>query len=192
MNKVELEITDITPSGSSSGAYALVLSEVKGNRKLPIVIGSHEAQAIAIEMENMKPGRPLTHDLFKTFAFSYHIDVTEVIIYNLIEGIFFARLITSQNGKSVNIDARTSDAVALAVRFKCPIMCENSILDKAGIVVEDLELDEDDDQENEEKVVPEKRELTVVELEEKLQEALDNEDYELASKIRDRINSMKS
>lgn len=191
MKKVELVITDITPSGSSSGAYALVLSELRGNRKLPIVIGSHEAQAIAIEMENMKPGRPLTHDLFKTFAFSYQIDVFEVFIYNLVEGIFFARLITSREGKTVNIDARTSDAVALAVRFKCPIMCDVSILEKAGIVVEDLDIEDTKESLSEDKIAH-KVVITIEEMEEKLQEAIDNEDFELAARMRDEISKRKS
>jgi len=191
MKKIELVITDITPSGSSSGAYALVLSELDGKRKLPIVIGSHEAQAIAIEMENMKPGRPLTHDLFKTFAFSYRIDVFEVFIYNLIEGIFFARLITSRDGKTVNIDARTSDAVALAVRFKCPIMCDESILEKAGIIVDDLEIEESEDSEVESKTV-QKVVFTIEEMEEKLQQAIENEDFELAARMRDEITKRKS
>ena len=115
MNKIELEISDIAPSGSTSGAYALVRSEVGANRKLPIVIGGHEAQAIAIELEKMTPSRPLTHDLFKSFSHSFGIDVEEVIIYNLIEGIFFAKLIANLDGRKAEIDSRTSDAVALAV-----------------------------------------------------------------------------
>lgn len=191
MKKIELEITDINPSGSSTGAYALVLSEKKGTRKLPIVIGSHEAQAIAIEMENMKPGRPLTHDLFKTFAEAYNVTVSEVIIYNLVEGIFFARLVTAQNGKKIEIDARTSDAVALAVRFKCPIFCASDILDQAGIKIEDIESEEEEimtgleDEQQEEPV-------SLEELETQLNQALTEEDYEQASYLRDEINKRKA
>ena len=121
MNKIELQIADIAPSGSTSGAYALVLSESKGTRRLPIVIGGNEAQAIAIELEKMTPSRPLTHDLFRSFANAFSIDVEEVLIYNLVEGIFFAKVLAVLNGKRAEIDARTSDAVAIAVRFSCPI-----------------------------------------------------------------------
>ena len=121
MDKIELEISDIAPSGSTSGAYALVLKQIDGHKKLPIVIGGHEAQAIAIELEKMTPSRPLTHDLFKSFSTAFTIDIEEIIIYNLIEGIFFAKIIAVQDGRKAEIDARTSDAVAVAVRFECPI-----------------------------------------------------------------------
>ena len=132
MDKIELEISDIAPSGSTSGAYALVLKQIDGHKKLPIVIGGHEAQAIAIELEKMTPSRPLTHDLFKSFSTAFTIDIEEIIIYNLIEGIFFAKIIAVQDGRKAEIDARTSDAVAVAVRFECPIYCYDFILDSAG------------------------------------------------------------
>ncbi|MFT4679347.1 MAG: bifunctional DNase/RNase [Flavobacteriales bacterium] len=193
MNKIELEISDIAPSGSTSGAYALVLSETQGNRKLPIVIGGHEAQAIAIELEKMTPSRPLTHDLFKSFSNAFTIDVEEVIIYNLIEGIFFAKVIAIQDGRSAEIDARTSDAVALAVRFHCPIYCYDFILDTAGVDA-DEEGVEDDDQEIdiEELTAPaDDTELSIDDLEKQLALAIDKEDYERASNIRDEINRRK-
>jgi len=119
--KIELQISGIAPSGSTSGAYAMILAETEGIRKLPIVIGSPEAQAIAIELEVMTPSRPLTHDLFRSMAHAFAIDVEEILIYNLVEGIFFAKLIATLDGRTAEIDARTSDAVAIAVRFNCPI-----------------------------------------------------------------------
>jgi bifunctional DNase/RNase len=196
MNKIELEISDIAPSGSTSGAYALVLSEKSGNRKLPIVIGGHEAQAIAIELEKMTPSRPLTHDLFKSFSHSFNIEVGEVIIYNLIEGIFFAKVIAEQNGKKAEVDARTSDAVALAVRFECPIYCYEFILDTAGVDAEDVEtnLEEEEADVNIESLTTEEDEgeMSVDELSKQLELAIEREDYERASRIRDEINRRKS
>ncbi|MCB0760957.1 MAG: bifunctional nuclease family protein [Flavobacteriales bacterium] len=194
MNKIELEISDIAPSGSTSGAYALVLSESKGHRKLPIVIGGHEAQAIAIELEKMTPSRPLTHDLFKSFSNAFTIDIQEVIIYNLIEGIFFAKILASQDGRSAEIDARTSDAVALAVRFNCPIYCYDFILDTAGVDAEDdtEEAASDEEINIEELTQPaDDTELSVDDLEKQLQIAIEKEDYERASRIRDEINRRK-
>ena len=128
-----MEISDITLSGSSSGAYAMVLGEINGSRKLPIVIGGSEAQAIAIEIEKMKASRPLTHDLFKTTMESFDARVTEVIIYNMVEGVFFAKLMCASESKEEEIDCRPSDAVALAYRFGCPIYCEEEVLKLAGI-----------------------------------------------------------
>ena len=121
MKKIKLDIVGLSYSQTQSGAYALVLGELNGRRRLPIIIGSFEAQAIAIEIEKMTPSRPLTHDLFKSLASSYSINIQEVIIYNLVDGIFFAKLICSDGKKSSEIDSRTSDAIALAVRFDCPI-----------------------------------------------------------------------
>ena len=196
MKKVQLEITDIAASGSNSGAYALVLSEIDGNRKLPIVIGSHEAQAIAIEMEKMTPGRPLTHDLFKSFANSFNIIVEEVIIYNLVEGIFFAKIIAHQDGRRAEIDARTSDAVALAVRFDCPINCYEFILEQAGIKTEDIEREfiEEEEYAEEEVVSQEEdiKEVSIEELEVQLEIAIEEEDYEKASELRDEIEKRRA
>jgi bifunctional DNase/RNase len=195
MNKIELEISDIAPSGSTSGAYALVLSEVEGNRKLPIVIGGHEAQAIAIELEKMTPSRPLTHDLFKSFAHAFTIDVEEVIIYNLIEGIFFAKVISTQDGRRAEIDARTSDAVAIAVRFNCPINCYDFILDTAGVNAEDAdaELTQDDPEIDIEELTTESDEtqMSLGDLEKQLIIAIEREEYEKASRVRDEINRRK-
>ncbi len=195
MKKIELEISDIAPSGSTSGAYALVLSETGGNRKLPIVIGGHEAQAIAIELEKMTPSRPLTHDLFKAFSTSFGIEVEEVIIYNLIEGIFFAKIMVDQEGRKAEIDARTSDAVAIAVRFDCPIFCYDFILDTAGVSAEEVEgqVEKSDDDDLDVDNIEETRaeELSLDDLQSKLDAAIENEDYEKASKLRDEIQRRK-
>ncbi|MDZ4823280.1 MAG: bifunctional nuclease family protein [Flavobacteriales bacterium] len=191
MERIELQISDIAPSGSTSGAYALVLQEVDGARRLPIVIGGTEAQAIAIELEKMTPSRPLTHDLFRSFAHTFNIDVEEVVIYNLVEGIFFAKIHAVQNKKRVEIDARTSDAVAIAVRFNCPIYCNDFILDQAGVSAEESAAElatEEPDIDMEELSAPkETASLSNEELRKQLQLALDREEYEKASRLRDEI-----
>lgn len=196
MEKLKLEIVGLSYSQTQTGAYALVLGETDGRRRLPIIIGGFEAQAIAIELEKMKPSRPLTHDLFKTFADTYDITVKEVIIYNLVEGIFFAKLICDKNGEDAEIDTRTSDAIALAVRFGCPIYTYEFILSTAGIILEEgIENDDPDDLKQEVDVdmgeLPQGNDIesmTIPELEEMLQEAITKEDYEQASKIRDEIS----
>ena len=195
MKKVKLEIVGLSYSQTQTGAYALVLGETKGKRRLPIIIGGFEAQAIAIELEKMTPSRPLTHDLFKSFAEGFNIDVKEVIIYNLVEGIFFAKLITHNGEKEVEIDARTSDAIALAVRFNCPINTYEFILSQAGILL-------DDDAISGAEAAIEKEDLVEVEesdylkksteeLKQMLDTALADEDYEKASHIRDELNNRK-
>ena len=147
MKKVRLEIVGLSYSQTQSGAYALVLGESTGSRRLPIIIGGFEAQAIAIELEKMTPTRPLTHDLFKAFSETFSIDITEILIYNLVEGIFYAKLICTDGAKEVEIDARTSDAIALAVRFNCPIFTYEFILKSAGIVLDDESLPTSENQE---------------------------------------------
>lgn len=193
MEKIKLEIAGLSYSQTQSGAYALVLAETKGKRRLPIIIGGFEAQAIAIELEKMTPSRPLTHDLFKNFAEEYNINISEVIIYNLVEGIFFAKLICEQDGTEIEIDSRTSDAIALAVRFECPIYTYEFVLSSAGIILDDEETEESELVEEEYNVddfTPESDDverLTLEDLEQKLKDSIDNEDYESASKIRDEI-----
>jgi uncharacterized protein len=192
--KIELQIADIAPSGSTSGAYALVLAELEGTRRLPIVIGGAEAQAIAIELEKMTPSRPLTHDLFRSLANAFDIEVDEVLIYNLAEGIFFAKLMVSLNGRVVEIDARTSDAVAIAVRFSCPIYCYEFILEQAGVNAEEaseaLQLEESLEAEE---VIgnDESAQVSLDELQKQLDIALAQEEYEKASHIRDEINKRR-
>jgi len=199
MKKIKLDIVGLSYSQTQSGAYALVLGEVSGRRRLPIIIGSFEAQAIAIEIEKMTPSRPLTHDLFKSFAQAYQIEVQEIIIYNLVDGIFYSKLICSDGKRSVEIDARTSDAIAVAVRFDCPIFTYEFILSTAGIVIEgnDFVYLENINEATEEKTVGSTvgsgfASLSIDELKTKLQEALAEESYEKAAKIRDELNKRKA
>jgi bifunctional DNase/RNase len=197
VKKIKLDIVGLSYSQTQSGAYALVLGETKGKRRLPIIIGGFEAQAIAIELEKMTPSRPLTHDLFKTFAETFRISVNEVIIYNLVEGIFFAKLICNDGSKDVEIDARTSDAIALAVRFSCPIYTYEFILSSAGIILEDEAAGTTGVEEAEEKDLvgvtgsSDFAKKSTEELKEMLDKALSNEQYEEASKIRDELNKRK-
>jgi bifunctional DNase/RNase len=195
VKKVKLEIVGLSYSQTQTGAYALVLGESKGKRRLPIIIGGFEAQAIAIELEKMTPSRPLTHDLFKSFAEGFDINVSEVLIYNLVEGIFFAKIICSNGEKNVEIDARTSDAIAVAVRFNCPINTYEFILSQAGIILDDeainaaAESGEMDDLV--EADVNDYLKKSTEELKQMLDAALADEDYEKASRIRDEINNRK-
>jgi len=195
MQKIRLNILGLSVSQTQSGAYALVLAEEKGERRMPIIIGPVEAQAIAIQLEGLKPPRPLTHDLIKNIAQAFEIVLLEVTIYKLEEGIFYSELLCEMDGKEVKIDSRTSDAVALALRFRCPIYTTEDILSKAGIVLESDEI------KGSEKEAPEKKagssgtssfsQYTLQELEELLNEAVQNEDYEKASVLRDEINNRK-
>jgi bifunctional DNase/RNase len=203
MKKINLDIIGLSYSQTQTGAYALVLGERNGKRRLPIIIGGFEAQAIAIELEKMTPSRPLTHDLFKTFATTFGIEIKEVVIYNLVEGIFFAKLICEKDGKEVEIDARTSDSIALAVRFNCPISTFEFILSSAGILLEDEQLNDEDGGDDEEEdlddpveelLEPTTKDITTLnasELEKYLEDAIAMEDYERASRIRDEISKRK-
>ena len=191
MEKVKLEIVGLSYSQTQSGAYALVLAESGGKRSLPIIIGGFEAQAIAIELEKMTPTRPLTHDLFKSFAQSFQIEISEVVIYNLVEGVFFAKLVCFKDGKLSEIDARTSDAIAIGVRFKCPIYTFESILSSAGILLDEnaeFSLDTISSPEETALIQTSISTLNINELEDQLEDAIENEDYELASRLRDEIN----
>ena len=192
MKKIELEIVALSHSITQTHSYAVVLGEVNGLRRLPIVIGGFEAQAIAVALERMQPSRPLTHDLMKNFMMAFNIDLHEIIINDLQEGIFYSKLVCSTEKDTVEIDSRTSDAVALAVRFGCPIFTYDNILDSAGILME-----EDD---KKKKVVVSHTEsgsddlhkLSLPELENLLKEVLEHEDYIKAASIRDEIKSRKS
>jgi uncharacterized protein len=198
MEKIRLNILTLQFSQTQSGAYALILAEESGNRRLPIIIGGYEAQAIAVEMENMTPKRPLTHDLFKNFALSFKIDITEVVIYRLAEGIFYSKLICTNGDTNVEIDARTSDAIAMAVRFNCPIYTFEDILSQAGVATDD---DANPYADSPGEAPPKKKEsapkpeeyssMSEEELQESLMKAIDDEAYETASKIRDELNKRK-
>ena len=194
MDKIRLNILGLSVSQTQSGAYALVLAEENGDRRIPIIIGPVEAQAIAIQLEGLRPPRPLTHDLIKNIALAFDIVLLEVTIYKLEEGIFYSELLCEMNGKEVIIDSRTSDAVALALRFKCPIYTSEEILKKSGIV-----LNSEDDLADGGSFLNEETEpsdspfanYSAQELNEMLNEAIRNEDYEKASIIRDEIDNRK-
>ncbi|SRR5690625_4494953 len=201
MNEIKLSIIGLSYSQSQSGAYALILGEEEGNRRLPIIIGSAEAQAIAVEIENINPERPLTHDLFKSSFDQFDIKLEKILIYNLEDGIFFAHLICSQDGENIKIDARTSDAVALAVRFGCSIYTYESIMSAAGIAIESNDFAFLDNLESDLKKeeIPESKStagdkavnpfatLSAKKLEQSLQKAIESEQYELAAKLRDEL-----
>jgi hypothetical protein len=200
MSLIKLTIKGISYSQTQSGAYALVLSEIEGTRTLPIIIGAFEAQSIAIALETeIRPPRPLTHDLFKTFSDTFDINIKEIIIHKLVDGVFFSSLVCEREGVEEVLDTRTSDAIAIAVRFNAPIYTYENILDKAGIylkVEEEMALENKfDSQEDSSEVekTPQKdtsnfASLPLKELHNQLNDAVDNENYELAAKIRDEIS----
>lgn len=200
MQKIKLNVLGISYSQTQTGAYALVLTEEHGERRIPIIIGGFEAQAIAIQLEGLKPPRPLTHDLFLNFAMSFNITLKEVNIYKLEEGVFYSKLICNNGGKDITIDARTSDAIALALRFKCDIYTTEEILQKSGIVI-DLETEEAEAASTPEEDAVDEIDTTADEnqfedmdtdeLKNLLDEAVKKEEYEKASLIRDEINRRK-
>lgn len=192
MEKIELKIIGLSYSQTQSGAYALVLAEKNGSRRLPIIIGGFEAQSIAIELEKMKPSRPLTHDLFKSFVEAFNVEIKEVLIYNLVEGVFYAKIVCDRQGEIVEIDARTSDAIAIGIRANCPVYSFEHILSSAGIQLED-EMEAEGTEEVQDAPAASKDEnslssASISELEALLEEAIGREDYERASEIRDELN----
>jgi bifunctional DNase/RNase len=193
VQKIQLEILGLSSSQSQVGSYALVLGEESGNRRLPIIIGMFEAQAIAIEIEKIVPNRPMTHDLFRTFADKFDITVEEILISDLKEGVFFSKIVCTDGLKRVEIDSRPSDAIAIGLRFGVKIYTYENILSEAGIVLSDFEEDEltDEDKQDPAPLHSKKdfvKDLSLDELQNMLDEALGNEDYEKAAKIRDEIN----
>lgn len=194
MEKVALEIVGLTTGHAQKGSYTLILGEIDGSTKLPVVIGGFEAQAIALEIEKIKPQRPMTHDLFRNFAAEFSIEVSEIRIDHLLEGVFYAKLICEKDGELKEIDARTSDAIALAVRFQCPIYTYRNILDQAGVDLtdEDTDIPERAEIEDEflEDIMEEEsiEQMDMTELERLLEEAIQVEDYDKAAIIRDEIS----
>lgn len=194
--RVKLRVQGITNSQVQSGAYALILAEEKGIRRIPIIVGMPEAQSIAIALEGLKPPRPLTHDLFATFAQAFGIRLTEVYIYRFEEGIFYSELLFTDGERSIKVDSRTSDAIAIALRVKCDIYTSEEIVRQAGIVLEDdvedkpaqVDLSEVDMDEEINKLLTG---MNVYELEEQLKQAVDQEDYELAKLVRDELQHRK-
>ncbi|GGW84089.1 bifunctional nuclease family protein [Salegentibacter mishustinae] len=207
MSLVRLNIKGISYSQTQNGAYALILSEADGERKLPIVIGAFEAQSIAIALEKeIKPPRPLTHDLFKNFADRFEITVKQVIIHKLVDGVFYSSLICERDKIEEIVDARTSDAIALALRFDAPIFTYKNILDKAGIFLKGDEAEQAPSEKQEEEIISEEllpddidiksddtnyKKLSLDELKTLLSQAVNNEDYEKAARIRDEISKRK-
>ncbi|GIR21619.1 bifunctional nuclease family protein [Bacteroidota bacterium] len=198
MNLVQLLINGISYSQTQNGAYALILSEIEGERKLPIVIGTNEAQSIAIAIEKeIKPPRPLTHDLFKNFCVRFDIKIKQVIIHKLVDGVFYSSVICERDGIEEIIDSRSSDAIALAIRFEAPIYTYENILEKAGVVLKiEKEIDEKSllkelfsDEKAETTTIDDLKEKSKKELEELLKIAVQNENYESAAKIRDEISN---
>jgi len=207
VEKIKLEILGLSSSQSQTGSFALVLGEESGNRRLPIIIGMFEAQAIAIEIEKIVPNRPMTHDLFRSFASGFNFNVEEIVISDLREGVFFAKIVCSDGINTIEIDARPSDAIAIGLRFDVPIYTFENILSEAGIVLSDIEEDEEEDQEEEtdeeltgqeaapakeaggaEKSADKIKFSTNDQLKSMLEEALAKEDYERAARIRDELN----
>jgi bifunctional DNase/RNase len=199
VKKIELEILGLSSSQSQSGSFALVLGEKEGSRRLPIIIGMFEAQSIAIQIEKINPTRPLTHDLFKSFAQQMEVSVQEIMISDLKEGVFFSKIVCTDGEKEFELDARPSDAIAIGLRFGVPIYTVESVLSEAGIILSDME--EEEDEETDE--IPTSastsagttsgggsnlKEASVEELNTLLNDALEKEDYERAAKIRDELN----
>lgn len=193
LEKVKIEILGLSSSQSqSTGSFALVLGEVEGERRLPIIIGMFEAQAIALEIEKITPNRPMTHDLFKSFAGAFNYEILEIIISDLKEGIFFAKIICTDGEKTIEVDSRPSDAIAIGIRFDVPFYTYETVLSEAGIILTDDEEIVDEEEEEvslESKKGDRLQDFTVDKLNEMLDEALKAEDYERAASIRDEINS---
>lgn len=197
MDKIRMDILGLSTSPSSGGAYALILNELEGNRRLPIIIGTFEAQAIALELEHIKPPRPMTHDLLKNVIQSFEAELKQVYINDLSEGTFYAQVIYDRNGQQIEQDARPSDAIALAIRFNAPIYVAPNVLDDAGIISEEGEEEGEEagfSSQTGEQVSEEAREeMSKMEaLQQDLEKAIKNEDYERAAKLRDQIKKLKS
>tara|TARA_B100001996_G_scaffold9920_2_gene8377 strand:+ start:5822 stop:6409 length:588 start_codon:yes stop_codon:yes gene_type:complete len=195
MSLIRLTINRISYSKTHNGAYALLLNEKDGDRKLPIVIGGFEAQSIAVALEReIRPPRPLTHDLFKNFSDCFEIKIKQVIIHKIVDGVFFSSLICVRDKIEEIIDSRTSDAIALAIRFDSPIFTYENVLEKAGIILKAGEIKKKEEKKSEEDNLSKKIDygkLSIIQLEKAISVAVKNEDYELAAHLRDEINKRK-
>lgn len=198
MKKVELDIIALSHSVTQSHSFSVVLGEVDGSKRLNIIIGGFEAQAIAVALDNMKPTRPLTHDLMKDICDRYNIELEHIYIAKLVDGVFYSYLVCKRGDETIEIDSRTSDALALAVRFDCPIYVEESVLKEAGVEADPSEESPLAETEKKEKTGTEAfdklsdfKQMSTPELQTQLKAALDSEDYELAARIRDELNHRK-
>ena len=195
MKKKKMKIMGLSYSQTQAGSYIVVLSEVKGNRKIPVVVKGSDAQQIELKLENIKSPRPLTHDLFKSFADEFKISVKEVFIYSIVEGVFYCKLVSSNGDDDVEIETTIGDGITIALVFKCPLMINSDVLDTAGININDdgTESGKDDDLDDLElvDVNPKKRVVSIEDLEKMMQKALENEEYEIAADLRDRITELK-
>lgn len=201
MKRKKVKILGLSYSQSQIGSYVLVLSEIKGGRKMPVIIKPAEAQHIAMKLENIKSPRPLTHDLMKSMSDTFQIDIQEVHIYSLVEGIFYTKLVASNGIDEVELDCSIGDGLALALTYKCPIWVNQDIIDIAGISISDAEVEEaqTDDEDDldielvdlEEEIYPKKRTVSIEDLEHMMDNAIANEEYEIAAEIRDRIQTLK-
>lgn len=196
MKKKRLKVLGLSYSQSQTGSYIVVLSEYKGTRKIPVIIKSSDAQQIALKLEKIKSPRPLTHDLFKSLASNYSIDAKEIFIYSVVEGVFYCKIILDNDGNQTEIDCGIGDGITLSLIFGCPIMVALDVLDSTGITVKDdeTELVEDSQKEEDDEIEiekPKKRSVSIEDLEVMMNKALENEEYEIAAEIRDRILELK-
>lgn len=199
MKRKKLKVMGLSYSQTQAGSYIVVLSEVKGNRKIPVVVKGSDAQQIALKLEKIKSPRPLTHDLFKSMTDQFQIDVQEVFIYSIVEGVFYCKLIATNGVDDVEIESTIGDGITLSLIFNCPIMINLDVLDSAGININDdgsepANSDEDEDIDLDIELVeskPKKRVVSIEDLEKMMEKALENEEYEIAAEIRDRIQELK-
>lgn len=193
MKRKEVKILGLSYSQTQVGSYVVVLSEIKGNRKLPVIIKPSDAQQIALKIENMKSPRPLTHDLFKTMTDAYNIDIQEVYIHAVLEGIFYTKLVSTNGLDTIEIECTAGDGISLALVYQCPIYVSKEVMDASGVYISDDGTAVSSDEESDwyEEVEQPKRVVSIEDLEQMMQDALENEEYEIAAEIRDRIQKLK-
>lgn len=193
MKRKEVKILGLSYSQTQIGSYVVVLSEIKGNKKLPVIIKPNEAQVIALKIEGIKSPRPLTHQLFKTFTDAFNIDIQEIYIHSILEGIFYTKIVTSNGLDTIEIECSAGDGISLALVYECPIYVSKEVMDISGIIINDdgsIPKDRDDEDDVYEET-PKKRTVSAEDLEHMMQDALENEEYEIAAEIRDKIQKIK-